>query len=339
MRLLTAPLRWLFALAVLASRPIGRLVRRFTHGDRANEEHPADPAEVETVEREVGDGPAELVVAGFLFAVAGCSIGFVVAYVAGASTQLLGLTLGLALLAAAAAAITAARRVVPQEQAVEDRKQFGDHAAQSLVAREVAQAGEGISRRRLLIGGVGAAGTALGAALVVPAASLGPKLDGRVGAAPWRRGTAVVAEDGSDLLAADVEIGTFVTGFPRGADRNQLGAAIVLVKLPPESLHLPPDRADWAPEGILAYSKICTHAGCAINLYRYPLYAPTSPRPALVCPCHYSTFDPSRAGERIFGPAGRSLPQLPLAIEDGRLVAAGEFSGPVGPSWSQVRES
>jgi ubiquinol-cytochrome c reductase iron-sulfur subunit len=338
MRIVRAAGRLLVAAIALLFRPIARLLRRRRLAGTEAGASPADPSEVETVEREVGGG-AELIVAGLLFAAALCAVGFVATYVAGGSTQLLGLTLGLALVAAAGASIAAARGVVPQEEAIEERKLFGDHTSQKLVAREVTSAGEGISRRRLLLGGVGAAGTALGAALVVPAASLGPRLDDRVGASPWRSGTAVVGEDGEPLRPADVEIGTFVTGFPEGADRSQLGAAIVLVRLPVESLHLPPDRAGWAPEGILAYSKICTHAGCAINLYRYPLYAPTSPRPALVCPCHYSTFDPSRAGERIFGPAGRSLPQLPLAIQGGRLIAAGEFSGPVGPSWSQVRES
>jgi len=63
------------------------------------------------------------------------------------------------------------------------------------------------------------------------------------------------------------------------------------------------------------------------------------PKPALVCPCHYSTFDPARGGNVTFGPAGRSLPQLPLLIDARRqLRAAGNFSGPVGPSWSGVRE-
>jgi ubiquinol-cytochrome c reductase iron-sulfur subunit len=40
----------------------------------------------------------------------------------------------------------------------------------------------------------------------------------------------------------------------------------------------------------------------------------------------------------IFGPAGRPLPQLPLFVDSrGGLRAAGNFSGPVGPSWWGVR--
>ena len=93
-----------------------------------------------------------------------------------------------------------------------------------------------------------------------------------------------------------------------------------------------------APKGIVAFSKICTHAGCAISLYRKPTFPATQPRPALVCPCHYSTFDPANGGKVLFGPAGRPLPQLPLFVDGaGNLRAAGGFDGRVGPSWSGVR--
>ena len=99
-----------------------------------------------------------------------------------------------------------------------------------------------------------------------------------------------------------------------------------------------PERAAATPDGIVAYSKICTHAGCAIALYRAPLFAPTDPKPALVCPCHYSTFDPATGGTVTFGPAGRKLPMLPLEIDPkGFLRARGNFDGPVGPSWWGVR--
>ena len=73
-------------------------------------------------------------------------------------------------------------------------------------------------------------------------------------------------------------------------------------------------------------------------MYRAPLFRPTDPRPALVCPCHYSTFDPSNGGSVLFGPAGRNLPMLPLAIDGkGFLRAKGNFNGAVGPSWWGVR--
>ena len=140
------------------------------------------------------------------------------------------------------------------------------------------------------------------------------------------------------ISADDIEIGPFYTAFPEGAEKKPIASPIVIVKLPVHALRLPAARSGWAPEGILAYSKICTHAGCAIALYRNPKFPPTQPRPALVCPCHYSTFDPATGGTVLFGPAGRPLPQLPLMIDAQRnLRAAGNYSGPAGPSWWGVR--
>jgi ubiquinol-cytochrome c reductase iron-sulfur subunit len=284
-------------------------------------------------------GRLERLVVALLGVIVVASVGFILAYAFSDSTQLLGIAIGVALAAAAGAAIVASRSVVPQEVETEERALFDQPEEQERASEEILAAGEGVTRRRMLAGGAGLAGAALGAALIAPAASLGPRPGDRIGSSPWRRGSVVVGEDDLPLTPDDVPIGTFVTAFPKGADRRELGSAVVVVKLPEDRLELPEERRDWAPEGVLAFSKICTHAGCAINLYRYPLYAPTSPGPALVCPCHYSTFDPARAGERIFGPAGRPLPQLPLALDSsGHLVAAGGFSDHVGPAWSGVRE-
>jgi len=108
--------------------------------------------------------------------------------------------------------------------------------------------------------------------------------------------------------------------------------------LAPDQLRLPPHLKGYDAHGILAYSRICTHAGCAITLYRAPLFQPDEPRPALVCPCHYSTFDPTTGGTVTFGPAGRDLPLLPLYVDSaGYLRAKGNFDRPVGPSWWGVR--
>ena len=69
-----------------------------------------------------------------------------------------------------------------------------------------------------------------------------------------------------------------------------------------------------------------------------PLFPPVDEPPGLVCPCHYSTFDPATGGTVVYGPAGRPLPQLPLMVDRrGNLRAAGNYSGPVGPSWWGVR--
>jgi ubiquinol-cytochrome c reductase iron-sulfur subunit len=288
-------------------------------------------------EREVpADRRPEVLAAGLMFAAGAGGVAFVVLYAVHENTQLLGLALGVGLAFLAAALIVAGKRVVPQETAVEERDELVMPEEEREVPRELARGAEGISRRRLLTGAAGVAGLGLGAAAVVPAASLGPDVDHRPDHTPWRRGRVVVDERGKPILADDVAPESFVTGFPQGADPRELGSPIVMVRVPLSHLRLPEGRrpADWAPEGIVAYSKICTHAGCAIALYRKPRFADTQPRAALICPCHYSTFDPARGAERIFGPAGRALPQLPLAIGPGRrLVAGGGFSGSVGPAW------
>jgi ubiquinol-cytochrome c reductase iron-sulfur subunit len=170
--------------------------------------------------------------------------------------------------------------------------------------------------------------------------ALGPSVGESIVATPWRRGRRLVDEQGVPLTADDVPESSFVTAFPEGADRRELGSPVVLVREDPSTLRLPAGREDWAPEGILGFSKICTHAGCAIALYRQPLHEPTSLPPGLGCPCHYSVFDTRRGGSVVAGPAGRALPQLPLVIGPGReLRAGGGFSGPIGPSWWGVRKT
>jgi ubiquinol-cytochrome c reductase iron-sulfur subunit len=284
---------------------------------------------------------AELVVAGLFVASAVAAIAFVVVYAVdriGHQTQFLGLTLGLSFAFLAAAFVVAGRSLVADEEIAEEYPKPHPEAQEEIL-QIVDESADRLTRRRLLVlTGLGAGG-ALGAALVVPAASLGPFLDwDELREVPWRAGRRLVDEHGRPLRASEIEEQVFYTAFPEGAPREDIGAPVVVVRLPPANLRLPPERQGWAPRGILAYSKICTHAGCAISLYRVPLYPPASPEPALVCPCHYSTFDPAAAGAVLFGPAGRPLPQLPLRIDaSGVLRAAGPFSAGPGPSWWGVR--
>jgi ubiquinol-cytochrome c reductase iron-sulfur subunit len=289
------------------------------------------------------DRPAESAVIVLLFAAAACAAGFVAVYAiedVPHRTQFLGLSLGLALALLAAALIVFGKRLVTQQALEEEYPLPREHEREEgEVVQLLEEGGQRLTRKGLLIVGAGAAGTALGAALIAPAASLGPVFDvDPLFATPWGRGRRLVDEAGRALKADDIERETFYTAYPEGADREDLGAPIVVVRLEPTALHLPSGRAGWAPGGILAYSKICTHAGCAIALYRKPTFPDVQPKPALVCPCHYSTFDPAAGGSVLFGPAGRPLPQLPLYVDPaGHLRAAGNFSGPVGPSWWGVR--
>ncbi|HWD11268.1 MAG TPA: Rieske (2Fe-2S) protein [Solirubrobacteraceae bacterium] len=294
------------------------------------------PAQQDPSERHVGAAPwAESLVLVLLAAASLAGLGFVALFILDPNTQLLGLCLGLALALLGAALALAGRRLVPQERKVEHRPRYGD-AAEAAAVRSQATAGlAGITRRRLMAGAAAVAGAGLTAAVAIPVAALGPGLEEQLRVTPWRAGRRLVDEQGTPILAADVNEGSFLTAFPEGADHEQLGSPVVLVRVASSTLRLPAARATWAPEGILAYSKICTHAACAISLYRSPLSPSTESRgPALVCPCHYSTFDVRDGGSVEFGPAGRPLPQLPLRIDaSGALTAAGPMSGPVGPAW------
>ena len=273
-----------------------------------------------------------------------CAVAFVVVYALDRlprHTQLLGLSLGLAFALFAAAAIVFGTRLVAQDEHEENYGPEEHEQDQAGVAHILDETGDRITRKRLLKLAAGGAAGALGIALVTPTVSLGPVLDvGALSRTPWRRDRGLVDRAGRPLRADDIEIGTFYTAFPAGASHDEIGSPLIVVRLEPAELDFPPGRKGWAPEGILAYSKICTHAGCAINLYRTPLFEPTAPRAALVCPCHYSTFDPARGAKVLFGPAGRPLPQLPLEIASGgALRAAGPFSGRIGPAWWGVRRS
>jgi ubiquinol-cytochrome c reductase iron-sulfur subunit len=203
----------------------------------------------------------------------------------------------------------------------------------------VEESGDGLTRRRLFTLGLLSAGGALGLAALTPALGFGPLFRvAELFATPWRRGRRLVDENGRPLKASEIEPLDLYIAFPEGADKEQLGAGLVVVRLASADLRLPPELHGYDAGGIVAYSNICTHAGCAISLYRAPLFATDEPKPAFVCPCHYSTFDPADGGSVIFGPAGRRLPMLPLEIDrSGHLRARGNFDGAVGPSWWGVR--
>jgi ubiquinol-cytochrome c reductase iron-sulfur subunit len=274
------------------------------------------------------------------------AIGFILVYAfAGsvpAATQLLGLSLGLALLFLAAALAVVGLKLVPTEEVAEEYPPHEHPYEQQVIAEVIDEGGTRFTRRRLFKLGLLGAGGTLGLAILAPAVSFGPLF--RVGdflRTPWRRGRRLVDEHGGAYKASDIEENNFYLAFPEGvgADgREQMAASLVVIRLPPDELRLPPHLKGYDAHGILAYSRICTHAGCAIALYRAPLFQPDEPTPALVCPCHYSTFDPATGGTVTFGPAGRDLPLLPVYEDSsGYLRAKGNFDGPVGPSWWGVR--
>lgn len=291
-------------------------------------------------ERTTGsDDRTVAVIVALLVATAAGGVAFVVLYLAFPDTQLLGVAIGGALLSFGIALAVAGKRLVPQEKAESEYHDFDDELETIAAEQTVREAREGVSRRGLIVGAGGAAAAAVGAAAVVPIASLGPSTGNRIFATPWRAGRRVVGPDDEPIRAADVEEATFLNGFPQGAEKSTVGAPLIIVRLALDELDLPEQRRWAAPEGIIAFSKICPHAGCAVSIYRHPSYEPTAPAPALVCPCHYSTFDPRRGGALEFGPAGRDLPQLPLRIgDDDVLEASGDFFDQPGPSYDEIRK-
>jgi ubiquinol-cytochrome c reductase iron-sulfur subunit len=304
---------------------------------------PTDDA-MRVVAKHTAQPGAELVVLALLGLSSLCALAFVVIYAVDRipdDTQFLGLALGLALLFLAAALIAVGKSLIPEEELVDEYPPPQHPHEQRLIVQSVEEAVDGITRRRLLKLGLIGAGGALTLAAITPALSFGPilKIKYFLGT-PWRKGRRLVDEAGRPYRASDIEEKSFYTAFPEGADKDEQGAPLVVVRLPKSRLQLTGDVAGFDADGIVAYSAICTHAGCAISMYRVPSFQPVEATPALVCPCHYSTFDPATGGRVIFGPAGRKLPMLPLRIDaKGFLRAEGNFDGAVGPSWWGVRES
>jgi ubiquinol-cytochrome c reductase iron-sulfur subunit len=289
---------------------------------------------------------AELAVLALLGLSSLCALGFILVYAFGASipdeTQFLGAALGLAFILLAAALVVVALKLVPTEEVTEEYPPHEHPYEQQVIAEVIDESGTRFTRSRFFKLGLLGAGGTLGLAVLAPAVSFGPLF--RVGdflRTPWRRGCRLVDENGKPYRTSDISEKNFYLAFPEGTndqEKEQMAASLVVIRLPPSQLHLPPHLKGYDANGILAYSRICTHAGCAITLYRAPLFQPDEPRPALVCPCHYSTFDPATGGTVTFGPAGRDLPLLPVYEDSkGYLRAKGNFDGPVGPSWWGVR--
>jgi ubiquinol-cytochrome c reductase iron-sulfur subunit len=167
--------------------------------------------------------------------------------------------------------------------------------------------------------------SAFGLATIVPIVSLGRRAGHVVGTA-WAAGARVVTEDGRPLRPDDIAIGGVTTVFPEGHVGAQ-NAAALLIRVEDDAMRT---NHAWAPQGNVAFSKICTHAGCPVAIYVHLDHM-------LYCPCHQSQFSVLFGARPVAGPATRALPQLELEIgADGYLVARGDFSGPVGPDdWNR----
>jgi len=150
----------------------------------------------------------------------------------------------------------------------------------------------------------------------------------------WDKGVRLTRDpSGTPIKASDVTYGSAFHVIPDGLNETEdrleqkAKAAVLVMRLRPEDLIETEEKKSWSYQGIVAYSKICTHVGCPVALYEQQTHN-------LLCPCHQSQFDVSDQAKVIFGPASRPLPQLPIAIDDeGYLVAQSDFTEPVGPSF------
>jgi ubiquinol-cytochrome c reductase iron-sulfur subunit len=254
-----------------------------------------------------------------------------VLYALGGGAQLEGILLALALGGVGAAIVIWAIALLAAPIEVEERHSLQSSGEERAGARGALDP-EQISRRRFLVRLLGGASAVLGAALVLPALSLGPEPGRDLFRTGWRAGSRVVDANGTPIRPGDLPLGSVQTVFPSG-EVGRPDSQTLLIRVRAEDLRLAAGRADWAPQGAIGYSKICTHAGCPVGLYRAEEHA-------LLCPCHQSTFDVLRGAVPIFGPAARPLPQLPLEVDgDGYLVARGDFPEPVGPGFWDMTHS
>ncbi len=325
----------------------------------------ADPGLPEHLPRPTDVDPraerrAERQVAGLFGIAAVMVVLFVVAYFAfdigdnpdtffglGSSNLFLGLTLGVSLLCIGVGAVQWSRKLMNDHEIVEERHPARSSDEDREVTLAALQAGiddSGIGRRPLIRNSLLGALGALGILPIVLLRDLGPLPGRALYKTVWREGMRVVNDiSGAPIKPEWMEIGQLVNGEPEifynGEPYGEevitghelivakTKAPIVVVRMEPDEITPYPEREDWQVDGILAYSKICTHVGCPISLWEQQTHH-------LLCPCHQSTFDLADNGKVIFGPAARSLPQLPLAVDaEGYLIATSDFTEPVGPSF------
>jgi quinol---cytochrome c reductase iron-sulfur subunit len=257
---------------------------------------------------------------------AGAAIGLAVVYGRGGNPQVEGALILASFGALGAGLVTTAHRLLPDEPFEEEREPLPTTPEDRRAFAEDFDRGESVTRRRLLIASLVAAVGAIGAALLFPIRSLGPSPGTSLERTPWRRGKRLVNEEGAAVVADEVPLDGLVTVFPEGAVGSADGQ-VVLVRVRPELLRPIEGREDWSPNGLIAYSKVCTHAGCPVGLYESQTHQ-------LLCPCHQSAFDVLDGARPGFGPAARALPQLPLEIDaDGFVVARRGFLEPIGPAY------
>lgn len=272
---------------------------------------------------------AERRVAGGFLVTAVAATTLAVVYWTGGSPQWEGVLLALALGGLAFGFVSTAQHLLPAGEVEQERPPLGgDEEDQEAIVEEIDRTAT-LGRRKLLTRSLGLGVAAMAAAFSFPIRSLGPGPGNSLERTGWRRGAKMVDDQGRPVVADEVPVGALITVFPEGRTKAADSQA-VLVRVEPDQVRPRAGREDWSPEGFLAFSKICTHAGCPVGLYQAETHQ-------LLCPCHQSAFDVLKQAEPAFGPAARPLPQLPIEIgPDGVLRATGDFAEPVGPTYWNI---
>jgi ubiquinol-cytochrome c reductase iron-sulfur subunit len=278
-------------------------------------------------------------------------------------TPLVGLGLGGSLFLLGLAIITFAKKFLPEEVSVQERHDGSPRDEQRLTGAAVLNMVDetGIRRRPLLKAAIllPAGGIAIAAgAPLIGGLIKNPNDDHLLTRTGWSkehndgRNVRLTREDGTPIRPEDVSVGgqmTVFPGIPGGATNEYADSPVLLIHLREAdaealrvNLALAKQTGDHPPvvegmwENFVAYSKICTHAGCPASLYEQQTNR-------LLCPCHQSQFLIIDQAIPIFGPATRKLPMLPLELQEGFLVARSDFLEPVGPAYwerpTQLEES
>ena len=302
-----------------------------------------DPRAAQRAERQVGILFLLSVVGTLLFVYAYVGIDedlFVFVPVMGntnAHQLFLGLGLAMALFFIGMAPVHWAKTLMPDHEVIDQRKEQrskNEDREDFVTTVKERSAEAGLGRRPFIKRTMGLALGLVGISPILLLRDLGPLPGNDLNETNWKAGTRLVTDPGDrPIKPSDLEVGGVVQvqpEFPPNKERHLDDIAqdsLLLIRIRPEEFNLDPERLSWTYEGIIAFSKICSHMGCAVALYEQTTKH-------LLCPCHQSTFDVTRAAKVIFGPAARPLPQLPITVDnEGYLVAKAPFNEAVGPSF------
>ncbi|MCM1968954.1 Rieske 2Fe-2S domain-containing protein [Streptomyces sp. ZAF1911] len=249
----------------------------------------------------------------------------------------LGVSLGAALFCIGAGAVHWARTLMSDVEVAAERHEIAAPAeVKAQVLQDFADGAResAIGRRPLIRNTMFGALALLPLSAVVILRDLGPLPEDKLRKTIWAKGKMLINQNTMEpLRPEDIVVGSLTFAMPEGLEEDahdfqtQIAkAALMIVRIQPENIK-DKKELEWSHDGIVAYSKICTHVGCPISLYEQQSHH-------VLCPCHQSTFDLSDGARVIFGPAGHALPQLRIGVNDeGFLEALGDFEEPVGPSF------